>query len=159
MTTPPCCGVASVAVIARGCSSRNNAAVRGWGQFYSPDRTSTERHGESSPGTFRVPGEQSQLHRETNVTEIRMPLTIAQANVFRFIVTHWGERGVYPTMREIATAHGIASPNGVICHLDSLLRKGWIVWDRDTKSRGVRVPELQDAAESAAKQLLKEIKT
>jgi repressor LexA len=41
-------------------------------------------------------------------------------------------------VREIGSAHGITSPNGVICHLRALAKKGLIEHDR-LKSRGIRL--------------------
>lgn len=46
-----------------------------------------------------------------------------------------------PTVREIGDEFGIASPNGVICHLTALERKGWITVGQ-MQARSIRVPGL-----------------
>lgn len=59
------------------------------------------------------------------MTEPR-PLTDKQHRVFQFICRHISTHGYGPTVREIAEQFGIQSPNGVICHLKALERKGMI---------------------------------
>ena len=44
-----------------------------------------------------------------------------------------------PTVREIAAAFDIRSPNGVMCHLRALEKKGYIVRDENL-SRSIRLP-------------------
>jgi repressor LexA len=51
-------------------------------------------------------------------------VTARQAEVLAFIAANSGFYG--PTVREIAASLGIKSPNGVVCHLDALERKGLI---------------------------------
>ena len=63
-------------------------------------------------------------------------LTSRQAQVLDFISANSHLYG--PTVREIATAMGISSPNGVLCHLAALERKGKIV-RRPKVSRGIEV--------------------
>lgn len=46
--------------------------------------------------------------------------------------------GMPPTVREIGTQFGIRSPNGVLCHVDVLVKKGYITRDRFV-SRGIRL--------------------
>jgi repressor LexA len=53
-----------------------------------------------------------------------LPLTDRQREVLDFIKANIGLYG--PTVREIAAALSISSPNGVVCHLDALERKGYI---------------------------------
>jgi repressor LexA len=43
-----------------------------------------------------------------------------------------------PTVREIARAMSIKSPNGVVVHLEALEKKGWIR-RRPNSSRGIEV--------------------
>lgn len=63
-------------------------------------------------------------------------LTEKQAQVLRFISENSHLYG--PTVREIARAFSIRSPNGVICHLDALEKKGRI--ERTPNSvRGIKV--------------------
>jgi repressor LexA len=51
-------------------------------------------------------------------------LTERQANVFEFIKDRVLTRGYGPTVREIGEQFKISSPNGVMCHLRALERKG-----------------------------------
>ena len=52
-------------------------------------------------------------------------LTSRQAAIYEFIVEKV-ELGIPPTVREIGTRFGIRSPNGVMCHLKALEKKGVI---------------------------------
>lgn len=63
-------------------------------------------------------------------------LTTRQAEVLEFIKANAAMYG--PTVREIAAALGIKSPNGVVCHLDALVRKGAIE-RTPMKSRAIKV--------------------
>ena len=51
-------------------------------------------------------------------------LTSRQANIFEFIKDRIQGRGYGPTVREIGEHFQISSPNGVMCHLRALERKG-----------------------------------
>ena len=53
-------------------------------------------------------------------------LTPRQQKVYDFIHDRISNRGYGPTVREIAAFLGIRSPNGVVCHLRALERKGMI---------------------------------
>ena len=66
----------------------------------------------------------------------RTTLTTRQAEVLAFIKANAAMYG--PTVREIAAALGIKSPNGVVCHLDALVRKGAIE-RTPMKSRAIKV--------------------
>lgn len=57
-------------------------------------------------------------------TTARPPLTDRQRELLDFIRQH--SRLAAPTVREMARAFGIASPNGVQCHLIALERKGYL---------------------------------
>src|SRR5262245_16583053 len=59
-------------------------------------------------------------------------LTEKQKKIYDFIREKIESRGYGPTIREIGTAFGIKSPNGVMCHLKALQKKRLI--DRVTKS-------------------------
>lgn len=65
------------------------------------------------------------------------PLTKRQRQVYECIVGFCETCGYGPTIREIATALGISSPNGVVCHLVVLKARGWITWSRG-RSRTIR---------------------
>ncbi|MEN6405196.1 MAG: transcriptional repressor LexA [Thermoguttaceae bacterium] len=53
-------------------------------------------------------------------------LTERQREVYEFIRDKIRGRGYGPTVREIAAEFGIRSPNGVVCHLKALEKKGLI---------------------------------
>ncbi|MFV2065954.1 MAG: transcriptional repressor LexA [Pirellulales bacterium] len=53
-------------------------------------------------------------------------LTKRQRDVYVFIRDKIRQRGYGPTVREIGEKFGISSPNGVMCHLKALEKKGLI---------------------------------
>ncbi len=53
-------------------------------------------------------------------------LTERQQEIYEFLKEKILKRGYGPTVREIGAAFGIRSPNGVMCHLKALERKGLI---------------------------------
>ena len=53
-------------------------------------------------------------------------LTERQREIYEFIRQKIEGRGYGPTVREIGEAFGIKSPNGVMCHLKALEKKGLI---------------------------------
>jgi len=74
---------------------------------------------------------------------INRNLTRRQQDIFDLIRELIIRRGYGPTVREIGHHFGISSPNGVMCHLKALERKGLIV--RHAKQS--RAIELVDAAD------------
>ncbi len=54
-------------------------------------------------------------------------LTKRQKAVYEFIRDKILNRGYGPTVREIGEHFDIASPNGVMCHLKALEKKGLII--------------------------------
>jgi len=54
-------------------------------------------------------------------------LTQRQREIYEFIRDKIESRGYGPTVREIGTAFEIKSPNGVMCHLKALEKKGLII--------------------------------
>ncbi len=56
----------------------------------------------------------------------RAELTERQQEIYDFLRDKIMNRGYGPTVREIGTHFGIRSPNGVMCHLKALERKGLI---------------------------------
>src|SRR2546426_4317886 len=54
-------------------------------------------------------------------------LTERQKEMYHFIRHKIESRGYGPTVREIGTAFDIKSPNGVMCHLKALEKKGLII--------------------------------
>jgi repressor LexA len=57
-------------------------------------------------------------------------LTDRQREIYEFIEQKMDARGYGPTVREIGTAFKIKSPNGVMCHLKALEKKGLIRKER-----------------------------
>src|SRR6266581_1821788 len=53
-------------------------------------------------------------------------LTDRQREIYEFIRSKIEGRGYGPTVREIGVAFDIKSPNGVMCHLKALEKKGLI---------------------------------
>jgi repressor LexA len=53
-------------------------------------------------------------------------LTDRQLEIYNFIKREIHTRGYPPTVRDIGEAFGIKSPNGVMCHLKALEKKGLI---------------------------------
>src|SRR5438270_11081655 len=53
-------------------------------------------------------------------------LTERQREIYDFIRSKIEGRGYGPTVREIGLGFGIKSPNGVMCHLKALEKKGLI---------------------------------
>ena len=68
------------------------------------------------------------------------PLTKQQQIVYDFIREQIVSRGYGPTVREIGEHMNIKSPNGVMCHLRALERKGTIL-RRANKSRAIELTE------------------
>ncbi|MCH2204124.1 MAG: hypothetical protein MK102_19335 [Fuerstiella sp.] len=56
----------------------------------------------------------------------RPQLTERQQRIYDYIREQILSRGYGPTVREIGNRFGIRSPNGVMCHLKALERKGLI---------------------------------
>ncbi len=54
-------------------------------------------------------------------------LTPRQRDIFEFLKDKILNRGYGPTVREIGNEFGIRSPNGVMCHLKALEKKGLIL--------------------------------
>ena len=57
----------------------------------------------------------------------RRNLTPRQRDIYEFVRDRIVNRGYGPTVREIGTHFGIRSPNGVMCHLKALEKKGLII--------------------------------
>jgi repressor LexA len=68
------------------------------------------------------------------------PLTNQQQSVYNFIRGKIVERGYGPTVREIGEFMNIKSPNGVMCHLRALERKGMLTRTAN-KSRAIELTE------------------
>lgn len=68
------------------------------------------------------------------------PLTNQQQSVYNLIRDRILSRGYGPTVREIGEHMNIKSPNGVMCHLRALERKGMILRSAN-KSRAIELTE------------------
>jgi repressor LexA len=73
-------------------------------------------------------------------------LTDRQQEVYDLIRSLVSKRGYGPTLREIASQFEIKSPNGVICHLRALERKG-LIKRRPNKSRAIELVQAADRNE------------
>lgn len=67
-------------------------------------------------------------------------LTARQREVYDFVREKICNRGYGPTVREIGEAFGIASPNGVMCHLRALEKKG-LITRQANKSRAIQLSD------------------
>src|SRR5262245_34003161 len=65
-------------------------------------------------------------------------LTKRQLYVYEFIKDKICNRGYGPTVREIGEEFGISSPNGVMCHLKALEKKG-LIRRSPNKSRAIEL--------------------
>jgi repressor LexA len=73
------------------------------------------------------------------------PLTEKQQDIFNFIRKHIETEGYPPAIRDICNEFKIKSPNGVMCHLKALQKKGYIhrVEKKDkqkAQARGITIP-------------------
>ena len=66
-------------------------------------------------------------------------MTPKQEAIYKFIRSRILSGDPAPTVREIGEEFGIRSPNGVMCHLKAIAKKGHIVRD-DNLSRAIRLP-------------------
>jgi len=95
------------------------------------------------------------------ICEERKPLTDRQQEIYDYICRRIAS-GLPPTVREIGEEFAIRSPNGVMCHIKALEKKGWIVRGRSL-SRWIRLgPESPDflratLLEDALRQLVRAI--
>jgi repressor LexA len=73
-------------------------------------------------------------------------LTAKQQAIYNYIRKHIETKGFPPAIRDICEEFRISSPNGVMCHLKALQKKGFInrVEKRDNKqraqARGITIP-------------------
>lgn len=70
----------------------------------------------------------------------RRNLTKRQQAIYDFIREKILNRGYGPTVREIGEAFGIKSPNGVMCHLKALERKG-LISREGRRSRAIQLTD------------------
>jgi repressor LexA len=72
-------------------------------------------------------------------------LTSRQKEIYTFIRSKIQGRGYGPTVREIGTEFGIRSPNGVMCHLKALQKKG-LIHREANMSRAIQLLQESPAA-------------
>ena len=81
----------------------------------------------------------------------RQLLTQRQQDVYELIRDKIINRGYGPTVREIGEHFGINSPNGVMCHLKAIEKKG-LIRRSPNKSRAIELTQ-NDAGEPRGLQL------
>lgn len=81
----------------------------------------------------------------TETPQPTIPLTARQREVFDFIVSFAERHGYCASVRDVQHAIGAASPNGAVCHLVPLRKKGFVTWDERT-ARSIRPVEVHHAA-------------
>jgi len=69
-------------------------------------------------------------------------LTKRQRDIYRFIVTTVEQCGYQPTIQEMGEHFGVASKNGIVCHLRALEAKGFIRIPGQSGSIKTRAVEL-----------------
>ena len=74
------------------------------------------------------------------LTEDKPALTARQQQIYEFLKDKILNRGYGPTVREIGAEFGIRSPNGVMCHLKALEKKGLITRESHM-SRAIQLAE------------------
>ena len=65
-------------------------------------------------------------------------LTSKQQEIYGYIRSYIQDNGYPPAIRDIGSAFKIKSPNGVMCHLRALQKKGFIHRDEKSESKGGR---------------------
>lgn len=84
-------------------------------------------------------------------TKQRPPLTKTQRAILVFWLDHFRQHQRFPAIREACAEFGIHSPNGIVCHLKALEKKGYLQRHKGEKSitRACTVPGLKEAIASA----------
>jgi len=97
-------------------------------------KSKSPRRGSSEPATDRGDEPLAELFGTSSPqrhTDGEGSPTSRQMAIYEFIRDKIRSRGFGPTVREIGTAFKIRSPNGVVCHLKALERKGYITRGRN----------------------------
>lgn len=77
------------------------------------------------------------------------PLTPTQRQVYDFLLAYLLEHHRSPAIREVCAAFGWKSPNGAMCHIRALAKKGWLDWE-SWRGDGWRFVGIQLRAEPVA---------
>src|SRR6188768_2281604 len=77
---------------------------------------------------------------QVDVATKKDSLTKRQREIYDFLKDKIVNRGYGPTVREIGTKFGIRSPNGVMCHLKALEKKG-LISRESHMSRAIQLAE------------------
>lgn len=56
------------------------------------------------------------------------PLTERQREILAFVTRFYADSGYSMTVRDVCKQFGFSSPNGAVCHLKPLKRRGLIEW-------------------------------
>src|SRR5262245_30066464 len=80
-------------------------------------------------------------------------ITTRQREMYHFIRSKIQGRGYGPTVREIGLEFGIKSPNGVMCHLKALQKKG-LIHREPNMSRAIQLLEDPATAQRAGLKLV-----
>jgi repressor LexA len=75
-------------------------------------------------------------------------LTKRQDEIYRFIKDKIEMRGYPPTVREIGLAFKIQSPNGVMCHLNALVKKG-LITRKEQSARAIQLTDFRPRSSSS----------
>jgi repressor LexA len=107
----------------------------------------TERLPVATPMIHEAPGLTTlTLYPGEPMTTETAVLTPKQEKIYNFIRKHIETKGYPPAIRDMCEAFRISSPNGVMCHLKALQKKGYInrVEKRANKqraqARGITIP-------------------
>ena len=87
-------------------------------------------------------------------TDKRIALTAKQSRIYHAILAHYAKHAKSPTMRDLCVKFRIGSPNGIMCHLAALIKKGWLTRGPKGSSCVIHVPEMDEAIKAAAKLIL-----
>jgi repressor LexA len=90
------------------------------------DARQAKRRAPAGPSLNNLLGRGDPLARVSDDESGESGPTARQMEIYKFIRDKIHSRGFGPTVREIGTAFKIRSPNGVVCHLKALERKGFI---------------------------------
>ena len=85
------------------------------------------------------------MTEETDTPTTRPAMTERQSEVLTFITEFADTHGYCCSIREVMAAIGCVSPNGAMCHLKPLMKKGYIAMEPNT-ARSIRpIQEIPNA--------------